>query len=64
MSSSVPEIRALARQVEVTDTEVRVDLADGRRIAVPLVWFPRLRAATGNCWVTEKASTGPRPTKT
>ncbi|MBE3133020.1 MAG: DUF2442 domain-containing protein [Acidobacteria bacterium] len=46
MSSSAPEVRALARQVEVTDTEVRVDLADGRRIAVPLVWFPRLLAAS------------------
>ena len=45
MSSSAPEVRPLARNVEVTDAELRVDLADGRRIAVPLVWFPRLLAA-------------------
>jgi hypothetical protein len=45
MSSSDPELRALARRVEVTDDELRVDLADGRRIIVPLVWFPRLTAA-------------------
>ena len=53
MSSSAPEVRPLARQVEVTDTELRVDLADGRRIAVPLVWFPRLLAmspAARNRW--------------
>jgi len=45
MSSSGPELRPLARRVEVTDDELRVDLADGRRIAVPLTWFPRLMAA-------------------
>jgi hypothetical protein len=46
MSSSGPELRPLARRVEVTDDELRVDLADGRRIIVPLVWFPRLLAAS------------------
>ena len=46
MSSSVPEPRPLARRVEVTTDELRVDLADGRRLSVPLVWFPRLVAAT------------------
>ena len=45
MSSSGPELRPLARRVEVTDDELRVDLADGRRIIVPLAWFPRLMAA-------------------
>jgi hypothetical protein len=45
MSSSGPELRPLARRVEVTDAELCVDLADGRRIIVPLVWFPRLMAA-------------------
>jgi hypothetical protein len=29
----------------LTDDELRVDLADGRRIIVPLAWFPRLLAA-------------------
>lgn len=42
MSSSVGEYRPLARQVEVSDAELVVTLADGRRIAVPLAWFPRL----------------------
>ena len=45
MSSSGPELRPLARRVEVTDDELRVDLADGRRISVPLAWFARLAAA-------------------
>jgi len=46
MSSSGPELRPLARRVEVTSDELRVDLADGRRIIVPLAWFPRLLGAT------------------
>ena len=40
------EARPLARRVEVTADELRLDLADGRRLSVPLVWFPRLVAAT------------------
>jgi hypothetical protein len=46
MSSSGPEARPLARRVEVTADELRVDLADGRRLGVPLVWFPRLVSAS------------------
>ncbi len=46
MSSSGPEPRPLARRVEVTDDELRVELADGRRLSVPLVWFPRLVSAS------------------
>jgi Protein of unknown function (DUF2442) len=45
VSSSVPEARPLVRRVEVTADELRVDLADGRRVSVPLVGFPRLVAA-------------------
>ena len=45
MSSSGPELRPLARRVELNDHELCVDLADGRRIIVPLTWFPRLLAA-------------------
>ncbi len=44
MSTSDPELRPRARRVDVTDDELRVDLADGRRIIVPLAWFPRLMA--------------------
>jgi len=37
---------ARARNVAVNDEDLAVDLADGRTIAVPLVWFPRLAHAT------------------
>jgi hypothetical protein len=36
----------LARHVQVTDDELTVVLADGRRISAPLAWFPRLLRAT------------------
>ena len=32
--------------VTVTDDTLSVDLMDGRTIAVPLVWFPRLAYGT------------------
>jgi hypothetical protein len=44
MPTSV-ELRALARHVHTTDDTLTVDLADGRSISVPLVWFPRLAHA-------------------
>lgn len=37
---SAAESRPLATQVEVTNEELVVDLADGRRLSVPLAWFP------------------------
>ncbi|MGP0070321.1 MAG: DUF2442 domain-containing protein [Bryobacteraceae bacterium] len=46
MNSSAVEIRPKAREVSVTDDELTVSLADGRRISVPLAWFPRLLHAT------------------
>jgi len=46
MSSSAVETNPLAREVEVTDAELIVTLADGRKLSVPLVWFPRLLHAT------------------
>jgi len=48
MSSSVIEIRPKAREVSVGDDELTVLLADGRRISVPLAWFPRLLHATAD----------------
>jgi hypothetical protein len=45
MTSSVAGVRALARDVQVTESELIVDLADGRRVSVPLTWFPRLLLA-------------------
>jgi hypothetical protein len=46
MSSSVVEIRPRAREVAITEDELTVLLADGRKISVPLAWFPRLLHAT------------------
>jgi hypothetical protein len=34
------------RTVEFTTTELVVTLADGRRIATPLDWYPRLKNAS------------------
>lgn len=46
MSTLVVETYALAENVEFTDDDMIVSLVDGRRIMIPLVWFPRLTAAT------------------
>jgi Protein of unknown function (DUF2442) len=35
-----------ARKVEFTKAELVVTLADGRKIATPLEWYPRLKAAS------------------
>jgi hypothetical protein len=48
MSFSGTEIReALAQGVTASDEALTVDLADGRTIAVPLAWFPRLAHGSG-----------------
>jgi hypothetical protein len=36
----------LAIGLEVTDDELIVSLADGRRLSVPIAWYPRLANAT------------------
>lgn len=46
MSTSAIEVHPLAQNVEFTDDDLVVSLADGRKVAVPLVWFPRLANAT------------------
>ena len=46
MSSSLPNVDPRAKEVTITDDELSVILADGRRITVPLAWFPRLLRAT------------------
>ncbi len=46
MRSSTVETTPRAESVEVTDSELIVRLVDGRRLSVPLVWFPRLLRAT------------------
>lgn len=46
MSTSAIEVEPLAVEASCTDDALRVVLADGREISVPLVWFPRLQKAT------------------
>ncbi len=46
MTSSAVDIVPCATSVECTDDELRVVLTDGRKLSVPLAWFPRLLAAT------------------
>lgn len=43
MSSSASNLRqALAQDVKITRDELKVALSDGRTIAAPLTWYPRL----------------------
>ena len=43
MSTLLTEIQvAKAQQVTVTDDSLTVDLTDGRTLAAPLAWYPRL----------------------
>lgn len=46
MSTSAVEVHALAQNVTFTESDLVVDLVDGRRVSVPLEWFPRLANAT------------------
>jgi len=46
MSSSVVEANPRAQDVSVSEDELTVSLADGRRISVPLAWYPRLLHAS------------------
>lgn len=46
MSSSIVNADPRAREVEITADELIVLLADGRKISVPLTWYPRLLHAT------------------
>jgi hypothetical protein len=39
------QTEAKAEKVKVTSKELIVDLVDGRRVEVPLVWFPGLLQA-------------------
>jgi len=46
MSSSAIKLEARAVEVIVTADTLRVRLADGRELAVPVAWFPRLQRAS------------------
>ena len=41
-TSSVEATEPLASEVFVSEDELTVHLVDGRKLSVPLVWFPRL----------------------
>jgi len=45
-STTKHEVRSELTGVSVTDDTLSMDLSDGRSIAVPLGWFPRLRHGT------------------
>jgi len=46
MSTLPISVEPLAVDVTCTEDALQVVLADGREVAVPLVWFPRLEHAT------------------
>jgi Protein of unknown function (DUF2442) len=46
MSTLPISVEPLAVDVNCTEDALQIVLADGREVAVPLVWFPRLQNAT------------------
>jgi hypothetical protein len=46
MTTSELSVDPRAVTASVSDDELSVELADGRRLSVPLAWFPRLLHAT------------------
>lgn len=46
MSTSAVELHPFAQKIEFTDDDLIVSLVDGRKVVVPLVWFPHLSKAT------------------
>lgn len=46
MSSSAAKLEPVAVHLEIDDTFLRLRLADGRELAVPLAWYPTLSGAT------------------
>ena len=46
MSILAVDVEPLATSVECTSDSLSVELADGRRVTIPLTWSPRLQHAT------------------
>jgi len=46
ITNTVEATEPLASEVVVSEDELTVRLTDGRRLSVPLVWFPRLLHAS------------------
>jgi len=45
MSTLAVEVNPLAERIEFTADELIVYLLDGRKVSVPMTWYPRLAAA-------------------
>ena len=45
MSTLAIEVNPLAERIEFTADELIVYLVDGRKVSVPMTWYPRLAAA-------------------
>lgn len=50
MTASAANTGERVEDVRFSEDALSVDLADGRTITVPLVWFPRLLRATAENW--------------
>jgi hypothetical protein len=48
MTSSSIDTKPLARDIAISADELIVALTDGRRVAVPLSWYPRLARASAS----------------
>lgn len=46
MSSLAATLEPVATHLDIDDMFLRLRLADGRELAVPLAWYPKLSAAT------------------
>jgi hypothetical protein len=46
MAISAPASDIRVRSVQIDDEQLTVDLMDGRKISMPLAWYPRLLEAT------------------
>lgn len=67
MNTLTVEVSPLAQEVTFTDDDLVVTLVDGRKLSVPIVWFPKLANATleqlENYWETAKVYIGQILTK-
>jgi hypothetical protein len=49
MGTQITEVQPVkGSRLSVTDDELILDLADGRTISIPLVWYPRLLHGTAD----------------
>jgi len=46
MTTLAVELHPQAHSIQCTETNLIIELIDGRTISTPLVWFPRLSQAT------------------